>query len=162
MTLNQLIRRIEIIAKSHKQIGYFYYGDPVWWLSKEDERISYPACIVDINRSTIDKEQHLNRYQVEVTLCDLVNVSDGSGLNEVEVFSDLTSVAEDLVSMFSSPAFQNDLTVGESAGVEYFRDKFEDVTAAVKFTIEIATNYDSNRCQVPALEDYEFDFQLGG
>jgi hypothetical protein len=149
MTLNQAIARIKSIAESHKQIHHFYFGDIVEWLSNGE--VTYPACFVDINSATIDKANRQTRYTVELWLADLVNVSKDARENEQEVFSDLISIVEDLTALICSPQFQDDWTVSEVFPLQLYKEKFEDWTAAVKVTLDIATDYLSDECQVPKL-----------
>lgn len=147
MTLNQLIQRLQNLAQSHKQLHDFRFGDVTEWLAGSD--IKYPACFIDIANATIDRTNHQSRYQVQIWLCDLINVAQDSRANEVEVFSDLMSIMEDLLALINDPNLQDDWTPGEAAPVQLMKEKFEDWTGAVMTTLDIATDYLSDNCQVP-------------
>jgi hypothetical protein len=148
MTLNQVIQKLEQLALSHKQLNHFFFGEVVEWLANGD--IRYPACCVEINPSTISKDDHQTIYSFEIWFLDLVNVDMEANENEVEVMSDLTSIAEDYIAMLNFSQYQDFWTIGSTYQLEYYREKFEDLTIAVRFTCTIGVDNTTDRCQVPA------------
>lgn len=155
-SLNQLLKRLETIALGHRQINHFYFGDPVEWLSNGEVR--YPACFVDVTSSTIAEKQ--NRFVVEIWIADLTNVSADARGNETEVMSDLTLIAEDIYSMLRYSGYEDDWTIDETAPLGFFREKFEDWTAAVRMTVGIGINFLSDRCRVPSELTFETDKEM--
>jgi hypothetical protein len=148
MTLNQVVQKLEQLALSHKQINHFFFGEVVDWLANGD--IRYPACCVEVNPSTISKDDHQTIYSFEIWFLDLVNVDMEANENELEVMSDLTSIAEDYIAMLNFTQYQDIWTIGTTYQLEYFREKFEDLTIAVRFTCSIGVDNTTDRCQVPA------------
>jgi len=148
MTLNQVINRLEALALSHKQINHFFFGEIVDWLANGDLR--YPCCFVEINKSTISKEDKQIKYNFDVWHLDLVNVDVLTDNNQVDVMSDLTSVAGDYLAMLNFSDYQDDFTIETNYDLEYFREKFEDLTIAVRTNVTIGIDYLSDRCAVPA------------
>lgn len=154
MTLNNVLDRLELLALSHKQINYYYFGHPADWVGKS---VSYPACFVDITNSRIDRSVNQTINVFEIWFCDLVNVSDSANANEKEVWSDLTQVAEDYVSMLNFTGYQDDWTLDQTNyPMEYYREELTDWVGAVKITVEIGVDFLTDRCQVPA-EDVTFE-----
>lgn len=154
LTLNQVLIRLEALALSHKQINHFYFGDMVEWLANGE--VKYPAVFVDMQAGSISKDAKQTGWDFEVWFCDLANVSESSRKNEMEVFSDLTSIAEDYRAMLEYNEFR-DWYIGESSGLQYFKEKFEDITYAIRLNVHIGKLYDSNRCQIPSTFIFETD-----
>jgi len=148
MTLNQVVQRLESLALSHKQINHFFFGDLVEWLANGD--LKYPCCFVELNNAPISKADHQTKYNFSVWFLDLVNVDTATRMNEVEVMSDLMSIAEDYSAMLNYVGYQDDFTINTEYNVQPFREKFEDMTLAMKMDITVGVNYTANRCQVPA------------
>jgi hypothetical protein len=147
LTLNQVIQRVQGLAGSHKQINTFFFGNIIEWLSNGE--VKYPACFVDVNEGVIDFTSRQTHYSVELWLADLENVDQDARSNEFEVFSDLSSIAQDLVAMIRDYTLQDDWTIAEVYPMKLMKEKFEDVTCAVMVTIEISTDFISDNCQVP-------------
>lgn len=148
MTLNQVIQKLESLALSHKQINHFFFGDLVEWLANGD--LKYPCCFVEVNNSTISKSDHQTKYNLSIWFLDLVNVDTATRSNEVDVMSDLTAIAEDYTAMLNFVDYQDYFTINTDYALQYFREKFEDMTIAVKIDITVGVDYTANRCQVPA------------
>lgn len=148
MTLNQVVQRLEQLALSHKQLNYFFFGEIVEWLANGD--LHYPCCFAEINQSSISKDEHQTMYSFDIWFLDLVNIDIQTSENEIEVMSDLTSIAEDYIAMLNYSLYQDDWTIGTTYQLQYFREKFEDLTIAVKFTVTIGVDNTTDRCQVPA------------
>lgn len=148
MTLNQVINRLESLALSHKQINHFYFGDIVDWLANGDLR--YPCCFVEINKSTISKDDKQIKFNFDIWHLDLANINTQAEKNANDVMSDLTSVAGDFLAMLNFSDYQDDWTIDTNYDLEYFNEKFEDLTIAVRTNVTIGIDYLSDRCAVPA------------
>lgn len=147
MTLNQILIRLERLALSHKQLHHFYFGDVVQWLANGD--VKYPACFVDVTTGSIDRAERLTSYNFNIMFCDLADVAESAKENEIEVLSDLTSIAEDFKAMLGSTDFE-DGEIADLSQLTFFKEKFEDVVLAVGMTATIQARFENNRCQVPA------------
>ena len=148
MTLNQVIQRLEKLALSHKQINHFFFGDVVEWLANGD--LKYPCCFVELNSIPISKLEHQTKYDFSIWFLDLVNVDTATRANELDVMSDLVSIAEDYTAMLNFVDYQDDWTINTEYNVQPYREKFEDMTIAIKVDITVGVDYTANRCQVPA------------
>lgn len=146
MTLNQILRRLERVIRSHKQISSYHFGDALKRLESSD--VHYAACFVDLVDGRIDSANKVLTYSVEILLADLVNVSDSAKDNEVEVLSDLARIAEDIFSIVQMSAW-DDWDIEKASTLGFFREKFTDETAAVRMVLNISIPYLTNRCQIP-------------
>ena len=147
LTLKQVISRIETLILAHRQINHFFFGEVAERLTNGD--VSYPAVFADMIAGNIDKDDRLTTYNFEFYVCGLVNVAEGAQANEIEVMSDLTSIAEDIKAMLSYNDYK-DWDISTSTDMEYLREEMEDLVLCVKLKIGIATRYNSDRCSVPA------------
>ena len=147
MTLNQVVSRLEKLASSHKQINHVYTGDVAEWLSNGE--VLYPAIFIDTTTGSISKDNRATGWDFEVWFCDLADVAESTKSNELEVQSDLTSIAEDYKAMLVYSGYLQDWTIGEMSQLTYYKEKFEDIVIAVKMMVRVDVRFDSNRCQVP-------------
>ena len=148
MTLNQIVKRLKSLALAHKQINHFYFGDMVQWLTNGD--VVYPAVFTDLPTAEISRGDKQTFFDFEIWFCDLSNVAESTRENELEVQSDLTSIAEDYKAMMEFSGYSIDWTVSESAPLAYYEEKFlEDLVISIKMTLRIGIRNDSNRCIVP-------------
>lgn len=154
MTLNQVLKRLEQLALSHQQINHFFFGDVVEWLAEKD--IRYPACCVEIVKCEINKDDKQTKYNFNVWFLDLVGVTTEALVNEQDCMSDLTSIAEDYLAMLNFSGYQDFFTINTSYDLEYYIEKFEDLTVAVRTSVQIGVDNLSDRCAVPA-DDVVFE-----
>jgi hypothetical protein len=148
MTLNQIIAQLQSLAQSHKQIRTVAVGDIADLLS--NPAILYPALSIDYNQGTIDFPNKQSHFIFQFTLMDLINVSEDARTNEIEVFSDLHSIAADLYALIADYNLQEVWTIDDQVlQVQFAKEKFQDMTGAVMFTIDISTDYLKDVCQVP-------------
>ena len=153
LTLNQVVKRLEKLALAHKQINHFYVGDAAEWLANGE--VNYPACFVDFTTGSISKDERHTGWDFNIWFADLANVATDSRTNELEVESDLTSIAIDFKSMLHYTGYQNDWDIGESSQLEYFKEKFEDIVIAVRMSQRIDSITPMDRCVVPS--DFTFE-----
>lgn len=147
MTLNQTIQRLKTLAESHSQVQTFVFDDILRVLDQKD--ITYPAIVCDLQNTVISDTENQTRHTLDVWVMDLENIADNSRANVFELYSDLLEIAQDYIAMIKSYNFQDTWTVGSPSPVSYFEEKLEDLVVAVKFSIEIGTDYLADRCQVP-------------
>jgi len=147
MTLNQVVQRIKTIALAHKQINDFREGDVISFLRSGD--IVYPACLLQILPGRISKAEKQTTVRFALYLCDKVDLSIDSKANELEVKSDLLSIAEDMMAAFDYPTYKLDWDFAEEASIDFLDEDLEDMLSAVLMTLDIKKRFDSNRCQIP-------------
>jgi hypothetical protein len=150
MTLNNIITRLRAFAESHKQIKYVDCGDLIDMLIQKD--LVYPCCLIELLPGEIGLEKRVTNFAFKIWFCDLANVASESKRNELDVESDLTSIAEDYVAMLDFEARKNAPfnLLTKTFPVTYYTEKFEDIVIAASININIGTMYAGNRCQVPA------------
>lgn len=160
MTLNQVITRLQKIALGHKQIYHCFFGDMVEWLSNGN--VQYPAVFINMNTGSISKDERRQTWVFDIWFCDAADVSAEAKNNEVEVLSDLSSIAADYKAMLVYSEYLNDWTVGETSPLTFYSEKFEDIVIAAQMTVSIDVRFDSNRCQVPTNQIFENGSPLNG
>ncbi len=150
MTLNNIIYRIQAFTESHRQIKHFFFGDSIDWLHLGE--ISYPACFVELLPGTISIQDKITTYNFRAWFCDIEDTASNSQENQTDLQSDLTSIAEDFISMLWYEAKTNsDFEFPQqSFSVNYYSEKLEEMTVAVVVNFSVASKYNANRCQVPA------------
>lgn len=156
LTLNQVVKRIETIATRHRQINQFLMGDAVDFLTFGD--LTYPCVVCDVGDGVIDRDNRSSLYNIKLMICDLADVSMNSRKNELEVMSDLTSIAQDIIAMMNYSGYDTTWSIGSPISTQYLVEKFDDVVIALDMTIPITVRYDANRCWVPTtltFENYE-------
>ena len=155
ITLNQVVSRLEKLAVNHKQINHFYFGDAFEWFANGE--IKYPACFIDFTTGSIDKASRLTSYDFDIWFCDLADVATNARRNEIEVFSDLTRIAEDYRAMLSYTGFYDTWVIEDNSPLNYFKHDYEDIVVGMKMSVRISTAFASDRCQVPSLSGFEGD-----
>jgi len=147
LTLNQIVARIKELGNSHAQIKQVGYGDFAD-LNSEDK--NYPCFLFDVDSPTISPKSKKTSYSFQFLFMDLANVAEKSKENELDVWSDLTSIAEDIFALMRNPNYLNeDWTFEDDVSGEYLRETEKDIILGLKFTVRISTNMNNNRCQVP-------------
>lgn len=153
-SLNQIQGRLRSLAISHKQINYFYFGDPHEFTANGD--ITYPACFCEEQAGTIDRTNHQQRFNFRLYFADLVGVSERTEQNETEVLSDMRQVATDMISLLMNPTYQEDWIIVETANIVSFTEGTEDMVAGVIMDIGIIVDFLADSCEVPS-DDVEFE-----
>jgi len=148
MTLNQVIKRIEALALSHRQINHFFIGNVDEFT--DDQDVQYPAIFCEIKPGTISRAQRLTTFNFTFYFLDLLSISSEALVNEWEVKSDMVSVAEDFLAMLYDPELQDTWDISTTNAIEFFDFKLHDLCAGISCSISISVRYNSNRCQVPA------------
>lgn len=154
MTLNQVVNRLQNLSNNHKQINTFLFGDMVEFLANGE--VTYPALFVDMTTGDISRDKRATTWNFDLWFCDLVNVAANARTNELEVFSDLTSIAEDFKAMLVYSGYEQDWSITDTSALNYYKEKFEDIVGAVKMSVTISVRFDSNRCVVPTLQQFEY------
>lgn len=146
-TLKQVVKRIQDLAISHKQVNHFFFGKFDQFLDNGD--IIYPACFseIDQNGGTISLTDRLVKYSFSFYFFDLIDIADRSLLNEWEVKSDMVSIALDFLAMLNYVGFQHSWEISQNYRLSIKDYELQDLTAGVSVTLEIGTRFDANKCQ---------------
>jgi len=148
LTLKQVVKRIEDLANSHKQINHVFVGQFDEFLDGPD--VVYPAMFGELNKSSkISLTDRLATYSFTFYFFDLLDIADRSLQNEFEVKSDMASVALDFLAMLNYFGFQHSWEVGTDYALQIKDYQLQDLTAGVSLRVDISTRFDANKCQVP-------------
>lgn len=152
MTLNQIIARVKAIAEAHEQINTFVFGDMDDALRND---VVYPACFMPYpswNISGVDKV-----YSAQLFFMDRV-IQGGSTtdntFNELEVTSDMNSVADDILAQLQYQKFDPRWNVARQGDGVAVRQSEPDYLAGVQLSFTIKLPYIANRCEVPTTFNY--------
>ncbi len=158
LTLNQVKRRLESLANSHKQIRTVRFVD--YDEALDDSDVTYPLCVIELQvDNLISLRERLTYFSFKVYLFDLINLKKEALGNEFEVKSDLSSIAQDIVAMVNFHEYQADWQVDEEYNFKIANYQLQDLAGGVQFDLRIGVRFDANRCQVPA-EDVEFETDI--
>lgn len=150
LTLKQIATRLESLAKAHRQINTVFVGDLEDFLSVTNADAIYPACVISIMpESNIDVVNHAFRFNFRVQFYDLLNLANKSQSNELELQSDLSSIAGDFIAMLNYNEYLRDWQVPENYTLRISTYQLADVCVGVYFDLPIAAMYVADRCQVP-------------
>lgn len=159
LTLNQIIKRIETLALSHEQINSFYFGDKVEFDSGAD--INYPVCFCEQLPGSINRAEHLQRFNFRLYLFDRVLISEDTEGNETEVLSDMSSVAADMAAMLMAYEYEDDWMIDNVIVLSSATEELGDMVSGSVLEIGVSVDFIADRCQVPAVDvTFENDFDM--
>lgn len=146
MTFNQVVLRIKTRSLAHAQIRNFYYGNVSDFLT--DRTTQFASCFLQDTPGSINIGQKTTTLNFKMFLLDLVNVSENSKDNELDVQSDMLSVAEDLLSQFDDSVY-TDWRISNSSPTVFVRDETPDIVAGVVVDISIEKLFVKDTCAIP-------------
>lgn len=147
MTLKQIIARLQTLAESHRQINTFYYGSFDEFIDGQD--IIYPAIFCELNdTANVSLTNRITNYQFNFYFFDLLDTANRSLNNQLEVQSDMASIAQDYLAMLYDITFK-DWEIGEEYNMTIRDYELQDLTCGVSIQVNIGTRFDANLCQVP-------------
>ena len=139
MTLNQIITQIKSYGVNHPQINYVLFGEFADKL--DDEDVTYPAMFIDLQNANFSAKQL--SYVFNIYLLDR-HLQETDAL---EVLSDMSLVAEDMVALFRAPT--TTWVVDDSLPMQFFREADPDFLAGVRIDVTLTLPSLNNRCQIP-------------
>ena len=148
-TLNQLMKELETIATSHRQINEFFQGDFLDAVSRD--AVSFPLMVVTLQPGLISD------YGVQVNA--IISIADKYNLQEYrqinEIHSDCLSICKDIHVILKQWRFEDFLDVEGVITTSPFINRSHDVTAG--WTMNIAMNvFDGEEfCKIP-MDQYDF------
>lgn len=146
MTLNQVIRRIESLALAHKQVRAFRRGLVSDFFA--DQTSKYPAVLLQDQGGNISTAGHATTLSFRLFLVDLVHVSEESKANELDVQSDMLSIAMDLVAEMNAGLF-DDWALSTDNSLQLFYEGDNDLYAGCYVDFSIRIIFTQNTCQIP-------------
>jgi hypothetical protein len=139
MTLNNIIAQIKSYGVNHPQINYVLFGEFADKL--DDEDVTYPAMFIDLQSANFSAKQL--SYVFNIYLLDR-HLQETDAL---EVLSDMSLVAEDMVALFRAPT--TTWVVDDSLPMQFFREADPDFLAGVRIDVTLTLPSLNNRCQIP-------------
>lgn len=139
MTLNQITTQIKSYGLNHPQINYVLFGEFADKL--DDEDVTYPAMFIDLQSANFSAKQL--SYVFNIYLLDR-HLQETDAL---EVLSDMSLVAEDMVALFRAPT--TTWVVDDSLPMQFFREADPDFLAGVRIDVTLKLPSLNNRCQIP-------------
>ncbi len=152
MTLKQLIKRIRTIVEAHAQVKSFFHNVSLEeWLN--DKRAKYAAVFLHDLGGTISTDGHSTTISFDMYIVDMVNVSENTLLNELDVQSDMLSIAQDLISQFNQPVNGWFMSSDNSFSqlLEGNTESDHDIFAGIKISFSMRLPYKQNVCIVPTI-----------
>lgn len=160
LTLNMVRDRLRLLALSHKQIRWFYFGDP-WEFLQQEKKIDYAACFCEMQPGNIDRTNRQQNFIFKIYFLDLVKVVQDTEGNETEVLSDMASVAADFAAMLMSTTYQDDWDISDISTLTPVTEMLGDMAAGQVLEVTIGVDFAADRCQVPADDvTFETDFDM--
>lgn len=149
LTLGQVLRRLESLARSHKQINTVLVVD--YDEALDQQTLVYPACVIELQKDghKVSLQEKLTTYRIKVYFFDLLDTATNSLENEIDIKSELSSIAQDFHAMLGYHEYQYDWVIG-AANFSIANYQLLDLCVGASIDLGIGTWYDGNRCQVPA------------
>lgn len=152
MTYNQIISRLEKIALAHKQVRTFKRGLVQDFLT--DKTTKYAAIFLQETTGTLSVSNHAATFNFRIWFLDLVHVSQSTKENELDVVSDMISVALDYIATLANPNY-NDWKISTSL-LQTIVENDNDLNAGCFVDISISVMYSQNVCIIPS-EPIDFE-----
>lgn len=146
MTLNQAIRRIRTLAEAHNQVRTFARGLVSDFLA--DKTTAYPAIFLQNAGGSISLGRRMCELKFRMFFVDLVHVSEDSKENEIDVQSDMVSVAMDLLTQMNNGNY-NDWKTSSENSLQLFVETDSDMYAGCYIDFAISFPYKQNVCEIP-------------
>lgn len=146
MTLNQIIARIKGISLAHNQLRNFYFGPPTDFLT--DKTTRYASAFLQDTAGSADTGGNIVNVGFKLFLLDLVHVSDHTKDNELDVQSDMMSVALDILAEMNHSSF-TDWKISATNPFNLLFEELDDMIAGVAVDFTVSFPWDQNLCEVP-------------
>lgn len=151
ITLNEVKQIYAEIAKKHKGIETFHWGDFLDAVSG-DEPVIYPLLVCTIQPAVMQSETV--GINLMVSVWDKYNEDNHEQLDDV--FSDLLSVCVDLKNILLSYRFEDYMQSNFTSNTQPFKHKGKDIVAGWQFSINHEIYDDANHCGIPIDDSFQF------
>lgn len=157
LTLNQVIKRMQSLALSHKQVKTFYRGAPSDFdIQGGAVDVVYPALFCEKLPGSTNRVERQHQYNFRLYFYDLINVAADSEENEQDVLSDMDSVALDFLAMLMNFEYQYDWQVVDNSSEDSELQQLGDMVGGSVREVGIRVDFLADSCQVPA-DDVNFE-----
>lgn len=146
MTLNQIIRRIKETSLAHQQLREFYFGLPTDFLTKKTTR--YASAFLQDTSGSVDIGSNQVSVGFKLFLLDLVHVAADTKDNELDVQSDMMSIALDLIAEMNHSSY-TDWKISASNPIVLLSEEFDDLVAGVAVDFTVSFPWSASLCEVP-------------
>lgn len=141
-TLNQVIQNLKSVADCHDQLHSFKFGDPWEFYTSgvatcAEQWVQIQPAVV--TRNTI-------KFSFRTWLLDAVKRGEA---NELDVQSDMTLVAQDLVARYKHPDYNWNFGTDQRNTLNYFTEYTPYQWSGVWFDFTIELMYPSDTCRIP-------------
>lgn len=144
MTLNQIVDRIQSICLEHGQVGSFSQGLLSDFLADKTKR--YAAAYLLKGDGTISLSGQASTLYFKLFLLDLVHIDEETKSNELDVQSDMVSVAQDLIAKMNT---YQDWKLSTDNKLSLMSEQGEDFLAGCSLDFSVSVKFTQNVCQVP-------------
>jgi hypothetical protein len=143
MTLNQILKELEVIAQSHKQIDTFAFGDFHEINTSGD--IRYPLMWAFYDGVVIN--EGVQQVNFNLVFCDVVKQGE---VNETEVLSDQLEIAKDVIAQLNDPMYSWNFDAN-NINIQPFTERWTDSVSGYSVNITLELPYTSDRCVIPMI-----------
>ena len=145
MTLNQIIKKIQTAAISHKMVGKFGVGQQSN-LTVENVEF-YPLVWLYPDGFNLQSTGKLMTYNFALIVMDRVFESES---NTIEVLSDTAQIMSDIFALVeTNTETDGDFELSINGNASPFYDSKTDILAGYAINFQVLTPYLSNSCVVP-------------
>lgn len=148
MTLNQVVKKVEQIVLSHKQVRSFKvaHNKPE---ELNDHKRKYPAAFLSHNNANVSfSPSGILSIDFRLAVLDLVHVVADTKENEADVLSDTMSILLDIVAIINDSTW--DWVFSQSNSLEQATEYDNDMSAGWFIDFTIQTVFKQDRCVIPA------------
>ena len=145
MTLNQIIKKIQTAAESHKMVGKVGVGQHSN-LTVENVEF-YPLVWLYPDGFNLQSAGKLMTYNFALIVMDRVFESES---NTIEVLSDTAQIMSDIFALVeTNTETDGDFELSINGNASPFYDSKTDILAGYAINFQVLTPYLSNSCVVP-------------
>lgn len=139
----QIVKLFQDIATNHYQVNGFGFGDPWEYLASEEPDT---ICIWGVlNPSTRNGNEVLLNYSLLIFDYTKDDESDKN-----EALSNCHRVALDVISILSSPTYQDQFILSASNQMDDFTERFTSKVTGWKLDLTFRVFFDNDACLVPS------------
>lgn len=143
-TINRLVNLLRETSLNHAQVKAFNFGENSEIAASEQER--YPLVWAYVTDSSIDGLVLTVNMTIKV-----IDIQKAAAANEIDLFSDTLSIAQDLYAMLTNPIYQDYFLVQFNSNIVPLSEAYTDVVDGWEMSLAFDFLQDRNRCQVPTI-----------
>jgi len=136
------------IALAHKQVRAYHRGKIGDFLGEHTSK--YPFVGLQETGGSISTTGHSSSINFRLFFFDLVHVSTNAKENELDVESDMVSIAQDIIAQLNNPNY-TDWRVSTDNSLTLHSEGEGDMYAGCYIDISISTAFTQNICQIPTV-----------